>query len=125
MRISTEIFILTSAKEKAWEHFSEMQSLFSSAKELHEALMELEQKGLIQNYAFRSVDGHVSVNHAFTLTTAGYARLATLQTSIGRRAKNAALQTLRDALKKGICLWIQGIVLAVLSALGAFLLSRL
>ena len=107
MHNSAELFILTSAKGKAWEHVDEMLSLFSSAEALHDALMKLEQKGLIRDYTFRGVDGHVSVNHAFTLTPAGYPRL------------------LRDALGKGASLWMQGVVLAALSALGAFLLSRI
>lgn len=125
MHNSVELFILKSAKEKAWEHVEEMRSLFSSADALHEALMELEQKGLIRDYAFRGVDGHVSVNHAFTLTPAGYARLDMLQTPAWRRATKAIPRLLRDALGKGMDSWIQGIVLAALSALGAFFLSRL
>lgn len=125
MHNSTELFILTSAKGKPWEHVDEMLSLFSSAEALHDALMELEQKGLIRDYAFRGVDGHVSVNHAFTLTPAGYARLATLQTPVWRRAIRGLLHLLQDSLGKGCRSWIQGLALAALSALGAFLLSRL
>ena len=124
MHNSAELFILTSAKGKAWEHVDEMLSLFSSAEALHDALMKLEQKGLIRDYAFRGVDGHVSVNHAFTLTPA-YARLAMLQTPVWRRAIKAIPRLLRDALGKGASLWMQGVVLAALSAIGAFLLSRI
>lgn len=125
MRSSTEIFILTAAKEKAWKHFEEMRSLFASVEALRNALMELEQKGLIRDYAFRGVDGHVSVNHAFTLTPAGYARLATLQTPVWRRAIRGLLHLLQDSLGKGLGSWIQGLALAALSAPEAFLLSRL
>ena len=125
MHKSAELFILTSAKGKAWEHVDEMLSLFSSAEALHDALMKLEQKGLIRDYAFRGVDGHVSVNHAFTLTPAGYTRLAMLQTPVWRRAIKAIPRLLRDALGKGASSWMQGVVLAALSALGACLLSRI
>ena len=124
MHKSAELFILTTAKGKAWEHVDEMLSLFSSAEALHDALMKLEQKGLIRDYAFRGVDGHISVNHAFTLTPAGYTRLATLQTPVWRRAIRGLLHLLRDSLGKGFGSWIQGLALAALSALVAFLLSR-
>lgn len=124
MNRSAELFILKSAQENAVKHFGEMKALFSSYEEFHGALMELEQKGLIQDYSFRTVDGYLLVNHNFTLTSAGYKRLAMLKIPAWRRCLMTLWHFLRKVIVKIADSWIQSIVLAILAALGGFILSR-